>query len=121
MSLFFLESVRSTLPRYFVKKHNSKLDRRKNAQRQIEKLLSMSMRERGKSPSISERHAKLAWKMATRFNVKLGTKRLLFCHSCKSPIVPAYDSRYRIRTGQLVITCFKCGAIYHKKLEKAST
>jgi len=93
-----------------------KQQRRKVAREQIEELMSYALTENKKSPEIAGEHANVAWKLSTRFNVRLGEKRLFFCHKCKEFIVPPDTARIRLskkRKG-LNVTCLRCQATYRR-------
>jgi len=108
------------MPRRSFRRRLTKSDRRRNAQDQIDKLLAMAMREATNDSRLAKRHALLAWRLATRYNLKLRQRRRLYCHFCKEPLLSMLDSRVRIRNRELVVTCFKCGGVYHKKLGRAT-
>ncbi|MGA2876875.1 MAG: RNase P subunit [Nitrososphaerales archaeon] len=93
-----------------------KQQRRKVASQQIDKLVNYALAENKTKPEIAERHAEIAWKLSTRFNVRLGEKRLFFCHKCKKFIVPPDTTRIRLskRRKGLNITCLRCQTTYRK-------
>jgi RNase P subunit RPR2 len=93
-----------------------KQQRKKIAGRQIDKLIEYALTENKSNPEIAERHAEIAWKLSTRFNVRLGERRLFFCHKCKRFIVPPDTARIRFskkRKG-LNITCLRCQTTYRR-------
>ena len=96
-------------------------ERKKLAKNQIAKLLELAMSEHPSNGRQAERHASIAWSLATRFNVRLREKRLLFCHYCKQFIVPPTTARYRLsrRRVGINITCLRCGRTYRKLFSKA--
>ena len=101
-----------------------KQQRRKIAGQQIAKLLDFALEQAKKNYQLAERQAAIAWKISTRFNMRLGERRLLFCHYCKAFIVPPQFARYRLskKNGKaLNITCLKCGMTYHKILGSSPT
>ncbi|MDA4111124.1 MAG: RNase P subunit [Thaumarchaeota archaeon] len=98
--------------------HESLKQKRKRiASQQISRALKIAINPKNTHSIIGERSSALAWKLSTKFNVRLKEKRLLFCHKCKAFIVPPGDARYRLskkRSKTLTITCLKCGYVYRK-------
>ncbi|MGI0091055.1 MAG: ribonuclease P protein component 4 [Nitrososphaerales archaeon] len=95
-----------------------KLQRRKMAAQQIQKLMDLAViTNRASSPELAERQAEIAWNLSTRFNVRLGERRLFFfCHSCKKFIVPPTGARIRLsrKRKSINITCVKCGSTHRR-------
>ncbi|MFI5421568.1 MAG: ribonuclease P protein component 4 [Nitrososphaerales archaeon] len=105
------------------RKHNFheslKQKRKRIASQQITRALKLAVQSARENPILSETSAKLAWKLSTRFNVRLMENRSLFCHKCKAFIIPPQSARYRLskkRARTLTITCLKCGNVYRKSL-----
>jgi len=78
-----------------------------------------------KSPELADRYVQLAWKLATRYNVRFPPHlKRKFCRRCKSFWVPSVTCRVRTRPDPpcVVITCLRCGRItrlpYGPKREK---
>ena len=78
----------------------------------IERLFELAERVFGEHPERADRYVELAWRIATRHNVRIPkSMRTKFCRRCKSFFGP---DRYRVRlrakpTTRLVITCLRCG------------
>jgi ribonuclease P protein subunit RPR2 len=89
--------------------------RKRIATQQIERAMSSAESGHVKDPKLSTNLARLAWSLSTKFNVRLGHYRLLFCRACKEFIMPPSGSRYRLSVKNrrvLTITCLKCGSVY---------
>ncbi len=94
-----------------------KQKRRRIASQQIEKALNIAVNVSEKNPQLSENSARYAWRLSTKFNVRLGHYRLLFCRACKEFMVPLTGSRFRLSQKNrhvITITCLKCGYVYRK-------
>lgn len=78
-------------------------------------LLDLALHESNNDRALANRHAAIAWKLSTKFNVRVAERRFLFCHKCKRFIVPT-SARFRLsrkRKG-LSVTCLMCSTTYHK-------
>ncbi|MDG6923292.1 MAG: RNase P subunit [Nitrososphaerota archaeon] len=93
-----------------------KQQRRKIASEQIDRLIECAILERRTRSGLALRYADMAWKLSTRFNVRLGARRLLFCRKCKEFITPADTARVRLskKRKSLNFTCLRCQSTYRK-------
>jgi len=94
-----------------------KQKRRRVATQQIDILIRMALNEGIDHPEFSEKYAQQAWKLSTRFNVRLGQNRRLFCRRCKSFMIPLTGSRIRLggkNSKMIKITCLRCSNVYRK-------
>lgn len=92
-----------------------KAERKRIAMERIERLFELAEQAFGRRPELSDRYVRLAWRIATRYNVRFppGLKRK-FCRGCLSFWRPGATCRVRIRpkpSSRLVITCLKCGRV----------
>ncbi|MDG6906594.1 MAG: RNase P subunit [Nitrososphaerota archaeon] len=76
--------------------------------------MDLAIRQAKSEPELAENLAKMAWKLSTKTNARLGRWRLFFCHHCKGFIIPPVSARYRLskRRKSLNVTCSKCHATY---------
>lgn len=61
-------------------------------------------------PELAKRYMKLAKKIGMRYNVRLGTLKRRFCRHCFS-FFAAGNSRRRMKSGIMNVTCLGCGRI----------
>jgi ribonuclease P protein subunit RPR2 len=98
-----------------LKKHAA----REIAMERITILVAHALQEQ--DPLLATAQAKLAKKIAMRFQLKLPYAiRQLYCKKCKMFIIPGKHSRVRIgrsETRAVRITCLRCGHVYRKILK----
>ncbi len=92
-------------------RRNIKLER-KIARERIDILFKLAKENFFKNKTRANRYARLAWKIALRYNVRLPEKwKLSFCRGCKSFLMPGYNMRVRLNKGRVIITCLECGRV----------
>jgi len=80
------------------------------AKKRIDKLFELAAAEIDKNPDRSRRYGKLIWKIATRYNIKLGKKRRLICRKCFTLQIPGKTTKVRLkRNKRVVYECLYCG------------
>jgi len=87
-------------------------ERRKIATERIERLLQLAEEAFDRRPELSHRYAELAWKLKTRYNVRLPPElKRKFCRKCRAFWVPGVTCRVRVRPKRkhVVTTCLRCG------------
>jgi len=87
---------------------------KKLAAERMKHLLEMAEGVFRKSPELADRYVQLAWKLATRYNVRFPPHlKRKFCRRCKSFWVPSITCRVRTRPDppRVIITCLRCGRI----------
>jgi ribonuclease P protein subunit RPR2 len=78
----------------------------------IERLFELAERVFEKRPELSDRYVKLAWKIATRYNVRLPvTLKRKFCRKCLSFLRPGASCRVRVQSGCVTTACLRCGHV----------
>ena len=82
------------------------------AQERIEYLFELAKNELCSNPEKSQRYVWLARKIGMRHRVSIPAelKRNL-CKQCGSLLVAGLNSRRRIKDGNIIITCLKCGGL----------
>lgn len=94
------------------RKHRAKDDYETIAVERIERLFELAERVFEKHPELADRYVKLAWRIATRYNIRLpATLKGKFCRKCLSFWKPGASCRVRIQTGCVIITCLRCDHI----------
>lgn len=90
-------------------RRNLKLERRIAGER-VDILFKLAQDNFMKNKERAQVYARLAWRIALRYNISLpGKWKLNFCRGCKSFLMPSFNSRVRLSRGRLVITCLECG------------
>lgn len=85
---------------------------RKIARERIDILFTLAREEFRRNRERSHAYARLAWRIALRYNVGLPKKwKLHFCRGCKHFLMPGDNARVRLNKGRVVITCLECGRI----------
>jgi ribonuclease P protein subunit RPR2 len=80
------------------------------AAERIERLFELAEKAFEKHTELADRYVKLAWKISTRYNVRLpATLKRKFCRKCLSFLRPGVSCRVRIQSGCVTITCLRCG------------
>lgn len=64
----------------------------------------------------TSKEAKKIKKLAMRYNIKLGTKRKLFCKKCHV-FFNVKNSKTRIKKGKKIIRCLKCKEVSRWKIK----
>lgn len=95
---------------------------KKIAAERVERLFELAETEFKQHPELSDRYVRLAWKLKTRYNVKLPSHlKRKFCRKCLSFWMPGVSCRVRLQSGRIVVTCLRCGRVerlpYKPKIE----
>ncbi|MEM3421913.1 MAG: hypothetical protein QW835_05565 [Candidatus Hadarchaeum sp.] len=65
-----------------------------------------------KNPELADRYIRAAWKLKTRYNLRLPRDiRLKFCRKCLCFWKPGVTCRVRVKPKMIVITCLRCGRV----------
>jgi ribonuclease P protein subunit RPR2 len=75
----------------------------------IDRLFEAAATEFPVHAQRSDRYVELVRRLATRYRVPLGKKKMRFCRSCGTYFVYGANARVRIKDKRTVITCLKCG------------
>lgn len=79
----------------------------------VERLLDLASSVFDRRPELAHRYAELAWKIKTRYNLRLPKElKRKFCRRCQTFWVPGETCRVRLRSPnppRIVITCLECG------------
>jgi ribonuclease P protein subunit RPR2 len=84
------------------------------AAERIERLFELADRVFRKRPELADRYVQLAWRLATRYNVRFPPHlKRKFCRRCKTFWVPSVTCRVRTRPHppSVIVTCLRCGRI----------
>jgi ribonuclease P protein subunit RPR2 len=88
-------------------------DTKQIARQRVQTLFKMAKETIKEDPSLAERYAETARKIAMSAKIRLPTEsRLQICRHCKSFIMPGVNCKVRLRHRRephIVITCQKCG------------
>jgi ribonuclease P protein subunit RPR2 len=99
-------------------KLGAKDDYKAIARERIERLFELAEKAFEKRPELADRYVKLAWKIATRYNIRLpATLKRKFCRKCLSFWKPGASCRVRVRSGCVVVTCLRCGHVARQPLK----
>jgi ribonuclease P protein subunit RPR2 len=81
------------------------------ASERIDKLFSLAEQSVKAGEFVhANRYASLAWKIATRYNVRLPKKHSInFCRGCRSYLVSGRNCHVRLNRGIRHIQCGTCG------------
>jgi ribonuclease P protein subunit RPR2 len=82
------------------------------AAERIERLFELAERASSTRLELSDRYVKLAWRLATRYNIRLPHRlKGKFCRKCVVFLKPGISCRIRTRPRppRIVITCLRCG------------
>ena len=97
------------------RKRSVKDDSKAIAAERIERLFELAEQASKKRPELADRYVKLAWKIATRYNVRLPANlKRKFCRKCLSFLILGASCRVRIQSGCVTITCLRCGHAVHQ-------
>ncbi len=80
----------------------------------VKRLLDFASKIFKENPELAHRYAEMAWKLKTRYNLKLPKPlKLKICRKCQKLWVPGKTCRVRLRSNQpyMSITCLNCGYI----------
>ncbi len=78
----------------------------------VERLLTLAEEAFAARPDLSDRYVRLAWKLKTRYNLRLPRSLgMKFCRKCFSFWRPGASCRVRVKSGMVTITCLRCGRI----------
>ncbi len=92
-----------------VVRRDKKLEK-KIAENRIDFLLNLADERKSIDYEMARRYIELSVRMAEKYRIKLGKKKLRFCKKCHYP----YRSdrmRVRISKGVVRITCLNCGYV----------
>ncbi|MBS3176751.1 ribonuclease P [Candidatus Woesearchaeota archaeon] len=79
------------------------------AQEHITVLFEQAQKMFSEHPELSNRHVKLARKIAMRFKIKLPKQyQRMFCKHCYAFFMPSKTCRVRTEKGKIVYYCFTC-------------
>jgi len=94
------------------RKRSVKDDYKAIAAERIERLFELAEKAFEKHPELSDRYVKLAWKIATRYNVRLpAALKRKFCRKCLSFLMPGISCRVRIQSSCVTTACLRCGHV----------
>jgi ribonuclease P protein subunit RPR2 len=82
------------------------------AAERIERLFYLADRVSSTRLELADRYVKLAWRLATRYNVRLPPSlKVKLCRKCMVFLKPGISCRVRTRPSppRIVITCLRCG------------
>lgn len=100
------------------KLRGGKAKQREIALERIERLLKFASSILDNQTELAHRHAELAWKLKTRYNLELPNNlKLKICRKCHAFWVPGRTCRVRLHsnhTPHITMTCEKCG--YMKRI-----
>ena len=82
------------------------------AAERIQRLFELADETFGKNQALADRYVKLAWRLKTRYTIKLPPHlKRKFCKKCLSFWKPSVTCRVRIRSGCVTIACLRCGHV----------
>ncbi len=85
---------------------------KKIAAERMERLLGLAEETFKQRPKLADRYVRLAWKLKTRYNLKLPSHlKRKFCRKCFSFWKPGASCRVRVQSGRVVVTCLQCGRV----------
>lgn len=94
---------------------NRKSKTKSIALERVFRLLNLAEENFDKRPELSNQYVEQAWKIKTRYNLKLPSSiKRKFCRKCQTFWVPGETCRVRLRPSRpphLSITCLNCGYI----------
>lgn len=82
------------------------------AAERIERLFELAEQVSSRRPELANRYVRLAWRLATRYNVRLPPRlKGKFCRKCMTFLKPSVSCRVRTRPKPpcIIITCLRCG------------
>ena len=89
-----------------------KAEHKRIAAERVERLFELAEGVFGRRPELADRYVELAWRLKTRYNVKLPARlKRKFCRECLSFWKPGVSCRVRVQPGRVTLTCLKCGRI----------
>lgn len=85
---------------------------KKIAAERVERLFELAEETFKQHPERANRYVRLAWKLKTRYNLKLPPHlKRKFCRKCLSFWKPGASCRVRVQSGRVVVTCLRCGRV----------
>jgi|GEM_PF-1687633 RNase P subunit RPR2 len=84
------------------------------ARERIDILLRLALETAESDLSRAESYAKLAWRIAEKYNLRRKTvlRRYFRCSKCKSPVIPGRSLKIRVLKDKGVgLICLKCGSV----------
>ncbi|MDI6819738.1 MAG: ribonuclease P protein component 4 [Candidatus Hodarchaeaceae archaeon] len=87
----------------------SRAENKAIAAERIERLFELAERAFGERPELADRYVRLAWRLATRYNIRMPPHfKRKFCRKCLAFLKPGASCRVRIRPSYVVVTCLRC-------------
>ena len=81
----------------------------------MEILLNHAEEEFALHPERSHRYVEMAWKIATKYNLKIPSSwRGRFCKNCHRFLKPGSNCQIRLQDSMVNIKCLECGEIMRK-------
>jgi len=103
-------------------KHRANDDHKTIAVERIQRLFELAEEVFEKRPELADRYVKLAWRITTRYNIRLPRDlKRKFCRKCLSFWRPGVSCRVRIRQSSVTITCLRCGRVIRLPFESKKT
>jgi ribonuclease P protein subunit RPR2 len=94
-------------------------DYRAIAAERVERLFELAEASFHDHPELSDRYVRLAWRLKTRYNLKLPPHlKRKFCRKCLSFWKPGVSCRVRVRQSRVTITCLRCGRVIRLPFKK---
>jgi len=82
------------------------------AHERIERLFGLAEGVFRERPELADRYVRAAWKLKTRYNLRLPKNlKPKFCRKCLSFWVPGASCRVRVKSGDVITTCLRCGRV----------
>ncbi len=97
-------------------KRDKKLEK-KIAESRIDFLLKLAEQRKNSDYELAKRYIELSVRMAEKYRIRLGKRKLGFCKKC---LYPYRSDRMRVRIGKGVvrITCMNCGHVRRFKIKQ---
>jgi ribonuclease P protein subunit RPR2 len=94
------------------RRHRGSDDYKPLAAERIQRLFELADEMSGKNRELADRYVQLAWRIKTRYNVKLPSHlKRKFCRKCLSFWKPGASCRVRVQSGRVIVTCLRCGHV----------
>jgi ribonuclease P protein subunit RPR2 len=103
-------------------KHSLKDAHKVIAMERVDRLFELAEGVFKRHPELADRYIKLAWKIKTRYNIRLPPElKRRFCRKCQSFWKPGVSCRVRINQGRIITTCLRCGHVARLPLKPKKT
>ncbi len=87
------------------------------AEERIANLMGMAGRVAlGPDADLADRYAKLARDVSTKYQTGMGRHGAAVCRGCGGFLSQGRNARVRLRAGNLVTTCLRCGHVRRRGL-----